>query len=94
MRTAGLLVCAILPFASAGFVPAAEVERPSRPNVLLIAFDDLGDWIQRDPHEWTNLVGDPRHRETIAAHRRWLPEREAPLAPNFVRPRPSALPAP
>ena len=37
-----------------------------------------------DPHEWTNLAGDPQHRRTIAAHRRWLPTREAPVAPDHV----------
>lgn len=36
-----------------------------------------------DPHEWTNLAGDPRFRETLASHRRWLPEREAATAPNY-----------
>ncbi len=38
---------------------------------------------QNDPHEWTNLATDSRHREVIAAHRRWLPAREAPAAPDF-----------
>jgi hypothetical protein len=41
-----------------------------------------------DAHEWTNLASDSRHRETLAVHRRWLPEREAPNAPNFVPPSP------
>ena len=41
-----------------------------------------------DPHEWTNLAGDPRYRDTLAEHRRWLPATEAPLAPDYA-PRPA-----
>lgn len=36
-----------------------------------------------DPHEWTNLAGDPRHRDILAEHRRWLPAHEAAAAPDF-----------
>jgi arylsulfatase A-like enzyme len=36
-----------------------------------------------DPHEWTNLARDARFHDVLAEHRRWLPDREAPLAPNF-----------
>lgn len=35
-----------------------------------------------DPHEWTNLANDPRHADVLAAHRRWLPRRDAPPAPG------------
>lgn len=41
---------------------------------------------QSDPHEWHNLAADPRHREVLAAHRRWLPAAEAPAAPDFRSP--------
>ncbi len=38
--------------------------------------------MQADPHEWVNLAGDPKMAETIAEHRRWLPAKSAPPAPN------------
>jgi len=38
--------------------------------------------MQADPHEWTNLANRPEHREIIAAHRRWLPSKSAPLVPG------------
>ena len=28
---------------------------------------------RRDPHEWTNLAGDEKHKSVINDHRRWLP---------------------
>jgi len=39
-----------------------------------------------DPHEWTNLAGDPAHREVIARLRAHLPANEAPRAPDKKRP--------
>lgn len=39
-----------------------------------------------DPHEWTNLAGDPAHAERIATHRRWLPAMNAePVAGSGIR---------
>lgn len=38
--------------------------------------------LRKDPNEWTNLVGDPRHAGVIAAHRRWLPTIDVPPAPG------------
>lgn len=35
-----------------------------------------------DPHEWTNLAGQPEHGEVIAEHRRWLPKIDQPPAPG------------
>lgn len=35
---------------------------------------------QADPHEWTNLAGDPTHAAVLAAHRRWLPRIDQPPA--------------
>ncbi|MBE0545512.1 MAG: sulfatase [Verrucomicrobia bacterium] len=35
-----------------------------------------------DPNEWTNLAGDPDHAAVLAAHRKWLPRMDAPLAPR------------
>lgn len=37
---------------------------------------------ETDPHEWRNLAADPRQAEVLAAHRRWLPRLDAPLAPG------------
>ncbi len=34
---------------------------------------------QNDPHEWTNLATDPRMKEIIRQHRRWLPAFEQPI---------------
>jgi arylsulfatase A-like enzyme len=33
--------------------------------------------LKTDPNEWTNLASRPEHAATLAAHRRWLPEKEA-----------------
>lgn len=33
-----------------------------------------------DPHEWTNLAGDPAHAVEMARHAEWLPEVDAPGA--------------
>ncbi len=38
--------------------------------------------MRRDPSEWKNLAGDPRHRSVIEQHRRWLPRRNAKPAPG------------
>jgi choline-sulfatase len=38
--------------------------------------------MQNDPHEWTNLAGDPQHQAVLAEHRRWLPEIDRPAAPG------------
>lgn len=35
-----------------------------------------------DPHEWTNLAGNPAYSGIIRDHARWLPERDAPHAPG------------
>lgn len=35
-----------------------------------------------DPHEWTNLAGDPQYAEVIRDHARRLPEQDAPHAPG------------
>ena len=32
-----------------------------------------------DPHEWTNLVGDPKLKTVLEEHRRWLPKTEKPI---------------
>lgn len=37
---------------------------------------------RNDPNEWTNLAGDPDHAAVLAAHRKWLPRTDAPLAPR------------
>ena len=38
--------------------------------------------LRTDPNEWTNLSGDPAYAAQLAAHRRWLPARDAPHAPG------------
>jgi arylsulfatase A-like enzyme len=38
--------------------------------------------LRSDPHEWTNLAGDPRSAEVLAEHRRWLPPIDVPPAPG------------
>jgi choline-sulfatase len=38
--------------------------------------------MQNDPHEWTNLAGDPQHQAVLDEHRRWLPEIDRPAAPG------------
>lgn len=40
-----------------------------------------------DPHEWTNLAGRPDVTAIVAEHARWLPRRDAPVAPDLPRPR-------
>jgi len=37
---------------------------------------------QNDPHEWTNLVGDPQFAAVIEEHRKWLPRIDRPPAPG------------
>ncbi len=32
-----------------------------------------------DPHEWTNLAGDPQMKSILDAHRKWLPKDEQPI---------------
>jgi len=42
--------------------------------------------LQADPHEWSNLAGDPAQRENLAAHRHWLPAINAePVAGSATR---------
>jgi arylsulfatase A-like enzyme len=42
--------------------------------------------MQSDPHEWTNLAADAKHRTIIAEHRRWLPKiDESPAAGSASR---------
>ena len=36
--------------------------------------------LQNDPHEWTNLAGQPGHAAIIARHKKWLPKLDVPLA--------------
>ena len=38
--------------------------------------------MEHDPHEWHNVAAKPEHATMIAAHRKWLPTNNAPLAPN------------
>lgn len=38
--------------------------------------------IVADPHEWTNLAGDPKYADVISQLRPWLPEHSAQPAPN------------
>ena len=37
---------------------------------------------QDDPHEWTNLAGNPKYAAIIEEHRRWLPRIDRPPAPG------------
>ena len=39
----------------------------------------------KDPHEWTNLAGNPKHTAVIADHRRWLPKNEAKPVKDLKR---------
>jgi arylsulfatase A-like enzyme len=41
----------------------------------------------KDPHEWHNLAGDPANQKVINRLKKWLPEMEAPPAPNMMRPK-------
>jgi arylsulfatase A-like enzyme len=38
--------------------------------------------MQNDPHEWTNLAGDPACASIIAEHKKWLPQIDRPPAPG------------
>lgn len=38
--------------------------------------------LQADPHEWTNLAGDPTQAAVLAEHRRFLPAESAPPLPG------------
>ena len=35
-----------------------------------------------DPYEWTNLAGQTKYADTIASHKKWLPEINVPQAPS------------
>jgi choline-sulfatase len=37
---------------------------------------------RRDPNEWTNLARDPKYKQVIEEHRRWLPTVNAPPVPG------------
>ena len=43
--------------------------------------EELYDMVN-DPHEWVNVVKDPKYALVIAEHRKWIPKYEAPLAKN------------
>jgi arylsulfatase A-like enzyme len=34
--------------------------------------------LENDPHEWTNVVDDPRHAAVVQQHRAWLPKVDRP----------------
>jgi choline-sulfatase len=36
--------------------------------------------LQSDPHEWTNLAGDPQYSGIVADHHQWLPKIDVPPA--------------
>lgn len=36
--------------------------------------------MEKDPREWTNLIGDPKLAPVVAEHRRWLPKVDQPPA--------------
>ena len=38
--------------------------------------------MQTDPHEWTNLAGNPEYAAVMAEHKKWLPRIDLPPAPN------------
>jgi arylsulfatase A-like enzyme len=38
-----------------------------------------------DPHEWSNLAGDPKNAQVMADHGRWLPSREAKTVRDLKR---------
>jgi arylsulfatase A-like enzyme len=42
---------------------------------------------QNDPHEWTNLAGDPQYAGVLQSHRKWLPQDDAKPVPDLKRPR-------
>ena len=37
---------------------------------------------ENDPHEWTNLAGDPQYRSVIDGLKQWLPKKNAPDIPT------------
>lgn len=41
---------------------------------------------QNDPNEWTNLAGDPKYRQIMASHRKWMPTNEARQVPDLKKP--------
>ncbi len=38
--------------------------------------------MRADPHEWTNVSGQPQYASVIAEHKKWLPQIDEPPAPN------------
>lgn len=38
--------------------------------------------MKEDPNEWKNLAGDPQYKDVIAEHRKFIPEKDLPPAPN------------
>ena len=44
---------------------------------------------QKDPHEWTNVAGDPKNAKVIHRLKKWLPAKEAPPAPAMKKPKSS-----
>jgi arylsulfatase A-like enzyme len=38
--------------------------------------------MRKDPNEWNNLANDPRYKETLNRHRKWLPPASAKPAPG------------
>lgn len=38
--------------------------------------------MQKDPNEWTNLIGDPKYDSVIAEHKKWLPKIDSDPAPG------------
>ena len=41
--------------------------------------------MKNDPNEWRNLAGDPRYRDVIQEHARWLPKVDVPAAPGSAQ---------
>jgi arylsulfatase A-like enzyme len=72
--------------------PALTTEGPGNHTVRderwrYIRYADGGEELydhETDPHEWTNLAGDPAHAATIARLAAWLPRTEAPMGPNLA----------
>lgn len=40
---------------------------------------------ESDPHEWTNLIGQPDLADVVKEHRRWLPKVDVPPAANSAQ---------
>ncbi len=38
--------------------------------------------MRTDPNEWKNLAADPKHKNVIASHRKWLPKKSKKPAPG------------